>query len=161
MYCGKCGFLNSGDNNFCSKCGNPLYVSTASIAAQPEHHHHSTLDIKMDLSMAKLKHMSWRIRIRDFLDGKTVLTRAEAVSHTDCDFGKWLYSAGLREYSSIPEMKDVEAEHRQLHALVHSIIDDKNTGNVAKAEEDYRSLSNTSNKVIELIDRILVKVTAE
>lgn len=160
MYCGKCGFLNAGDNNFCSKCGNPLYASTASIAAQPEHQHHSTLDIKMDLSMAKLKHLSWRIRIRDFLDGKTVLTQAEAVSHTDCDFGKWLYSGGIREYSSIPEMNEVEAEHRNLHILVHTIIDDKNSGNIAKAEEDYRALSSSSNKVVALIDIILAKLTA-
>jgi two-component system chemotaxis sensor kinase CheA len=62
-------------------------------------------------SQARTKHQQWLGRLRDALDGKTTITTKEAGSHTGCAFGKWLYSAGLKNYGDLPEIHAVVLWH--------------------------------------------------
>src|SRR5579864_1116347 len=55
-------------------------------------------------SQARTKHQQWLSRLRDVLDGKATITTQQAGSHTGCAFGKWLYSAGLKNYGDLPEI---------------------------------------------------------
>ena len=44
----------------------------------------------LDFVSARSKHLLWKSRLRDFLDGKGGLTMAEAASYKDCALGKWI-----------------------------------------------------------------------
>src|SRR5512140_3144286 len=77
---------------------------------------------KLDLSAAKSAHLNWKARLRSFLDGKSTLTEAEAVSHKHCAFGKWYYSEGLKNYGHIAELKEVEQPHAELHTTIKDIV---------------------------------------
>ena len=57
----------------------------------------------LDFASARSKHLLWKSRLRDFLDGKGTLTMNEAISHKDCALGKWLYSSGLQQFGKLPE----------------------------------------------------------
>ncbi|MBI4996317.1 MAG: cache domain-containing protein [Rhodocyclales bacterium] len=114
-------------------------------------------DRKLDLSAAKMAHLNWKTRLRSFLDGQATLTEAEAVSHTDCAFGKWYYSEGLKNYGHIQELKDVEAPHAELHRTIKEIVKARNAGDKATAEKLYANVDHISRRIVGLLDLAEVK----
>ncbi len=107
----------------------------------------------LDLSSAKAAHLNWKTKLRSYLDGKSTLKEDQAVSHKHCEFGKWYYSDGLRKFGDIKALKEVEAPHEQLHALIREIIQLKQQGDVIGAEKKYRQVSDYSNTIVELLDQ--------
>lgn len=107
-----------------------------------------------DISLAKLKHNRWVLRLDDFLMGKEILSDEEVVSHRDCDLGKWLYSDGLDKYGSKPEMKEIERVHENIHTLIRKVIQLKNTGDSTAAENELQKLKALSDDLLRLLDKI-------
>ncbi|MBF0555492.1 MAG: CZB domain-containing protein [Nitrospirae bacterium] len=111
-----------------------------------------------DFSNARSKHLLWKSRLRDFLDGKESLTEAQAVSHKDCDLGKWLYSKGIDNYGQLPEMQKLETIHEELHSVVKQIVTLKNSGDAAGAENQYLQIGPMSKEIINLLTAIERKI---
>ncbi len=108
----------------------------------------------LDFALAKSKHLSWKARLRNFLDGSEALTLDQAVSHRDCDLGKWLYSSGLAEHGHLPAMKELEKLHTEMHGSVQSCISHKNQANEQAASQDYHAVSSLSDKIVGLLGDI-------
>ena len=105
-----------------------------------------------DFIDAKLKHLKWKYKIRHFLDGAGSLTQNQAISHRDSDFGKWYYSDGKKKYGHMESVQKIESLHEKLHHLVKEILDLKAKVEIQKAEEKYKKLIATSDKIILLLD---------
>ncbi|HEC18538.1 MAG TPA: hypothetical protein ENI97_04275 [Gammaproteobacteria bacterium] len=105
----------------------------------------------LDLSSAKAAHLNWMTKLRSFLDGKSTLSKEQAVSHHHCDFGKWYYSDGLKNFGHLQAIKDVEDPHEQLHELIRIIIDMKNNGQIEEAEKAYQNVASISEKIVNLL----------
>ncbi|MCS6906030.1 MAG: CZB domain-containing protein [Bacteroidia bacterium] len=101
----------------------------------------------IDFSLARFKHLNWRFRIRNFLDGKEVLTREQAVDHTQCDLGKWFYTEGKNKYGHLNVVQLFEKEHILLHQIVREIVQAKEEGNFQKAEALYQKLLQVSDNI--------------
>ncbi len=114
-----------------------------------------------DFSTARSKHLKWKSRIRDFLDGKESMDESQAVSAHDCDLGKWLYGTGMSKYGQLASMKELESVHSQLHATVKKIVSLKNSGNQAGAEAEFPKIEQFSQRVVELLRQIEQEVTAK
>lgn len=110
--------------------------------------------MSLDFATAKLKHMSWKLKLRDFLDGKPGLTAAQATSHRDCDLGKWMYSDGIKRYASVPEMAELEKVHESLHKTIKSIVDLRTGGKLKEAEAEFSKVEPISKKIVELLTTI-------
>lgn len=108
----------------------------------------------LDVTSAKAKHLSWKTKIRSFLDGRGVLTMDQAVSHRDCDLGKWLYSEGMEQLGHLREMEDLEKTHADMHAHIKTIIAKKDAGDAHAAENGYVAVDQLSSKVVGLLDNI-------
>ena len=106
----------------------------------------------LDLSSAKAAHLNWKTKLRSFLDGKGSLSREQAVSHHHCEFGKWYYSDGLKNFGHLQALIDVEDPHEQLHELIRMIIDMKNNGQIAEAESAYQNVADLSEKIVGLLN---------
>jgi methyl-accepting chemotaxis protein len=106
----------------------------------------------------KIKHRAWKSRLKDFLDGKGGLTEAQAVSHKDCDLGKWMYTEGMAQLSAVPEMKSLEKVHINLHDTVKRIVSLKNQGKVADAEAEFTKIEPISDEIVELLTQVEKKV---
>ncbi|MBI4945371.1 MAG: CZB domain-containing protein [Bacteroidetes bacterium] len=102
----------------------------------------------VDFSTARFKHLNWKFRIRNFLDGKETLTAEQAVSHHHCDLGKWFYAEGKVKYGHLPSMQAFEVEHEKLHTTVKEIQQAKTKGELAKAEGLYKDLTKMSDKIV-------------
>ncbi len=109
---------------------------------------------KLDFALARTKHQAWKNRLRHFLDGQEPLTAAHAVSHKQCDLGKWLYSDGMRLYGDIPTMQEMEDVHEKMHGYIGDIIRHYNDGSKAEAEKLYQSVIQCSDTVIQCLDKV-------
>jgi hypothetical protein len=105
-----------------------------------------------------LKHSIWKAKLRDFLEGKQSLTREKALSHKDCDLGKWLYTDGLKKYEKIPGMQKLEKVHEDLHATVRKIIFLKESGDPLAAEVEYKKIEPISDELVSLLAEIAGRV---
>ncbi|WJW76425.1 methyl-accepting chemotaxis protein [Thiohalobacter sp. IOR34] len=115
----------------------------------------------VDFARARSTHLSWKTRLRAFLDGQEALSEAQAVSHHDCDLGKWLYASGLDQYGEFKEMKDLEQVHKDMHATIKRIVQLKNSGESEAAERLYGNIASMSQEVISLIDALERHVKGE
>ncbi len=112
-----------------------------------------------DFSRAKAAHLAWKDRIRAYLDGDDqAISRQQAVSHRHCVLGKWYYAEGLEKFGDIPEMRALEAPHERLHAVIHSILDAKESGRMTEAEQLYREVGELSRQIVGLLDLVERKV---
>jgi methyl-accepting chemotaxis protein len=108
----------------------------------------------VDFADLRFKHLQWRSKLRDFLDGKATLTDSEAVSERDCALGHWYYSEGMKNYGNIPEMRQIEKPHTDLHRMVKEVMRLKNTGKLKEAEKAYEKIGPLSGEVVSLLDVI-------
>lgn len=107
-----------------------------------------------DFAGAKLKHLTWKSKIRAFLDGKRTMSQGEALSHNECELGQWLFSVGLRKFGKNLLMIELDQKHQKLHALVKQILDLKRAGKVEEAETQYAVLLQTSDRIVSLLDEL-------
>ncbi len=114
----------------------------------------------IDLSAAKSAHLSWKTRLRSYLDGESSLTEQEAVSHFDCAFGKWYYSDGKQKYGQMQEFTSIERPHEQLHALVKEAIGHQSAGEHAQAESCYDQVAQISAEIVDKLTALEDRVQA-
>jgi methyl-accepting chemotaxis protein len=113
---------------------------------------------KFDFAVARVMHIAWKSGLRSFLDGKESLTEEQAVSHKDCDLGKWLYSDGLAGYSTMPEMQELEKVHVELHSIIKRVVQLKHSGDISTAEKELAKIEPVSQKIFSLLISIEQKV---
>lgn len=85
-----------------------------------------------ELRSARAAHMTWKAKLRGFLDGNVELDKNSSFAHTDCVFGKWYHGKGLAEFSHIPEMQDINAPHKKLHELIKQIVTLEDKGEMSR-----------------------------
>ena len=108
----------------------------------------------LDLTAAKSAHLSWKVRLRNFLDGKGGLTVDEAVSHRDCAFGRWYHSEGLNQYGHMQEMQAIADPHEKLHQCVKKAIELRQDKEFEQAERCYDEVSKLSATILELLNQL-------
>ncbi len=115
----------------------------------------------VDFTDIRLKHVTWRVRLDDFFEGKPGMTEEEATSHKACEMGKWLYSEGMKRYGTMPEMQELEKKHIELHATVNNIMTLKHSGNISAEKEEREKLDKILRKVMFLLVDIEQKLITQ
>ncbi len=106
---------------------------------------------KADFTDIRLKHVAWRTRLNEFLDGKKSMSEEEATSHKACDLGKWLYSSGMKKYGEMPEMQELEKIHIELHSTVKNVLTLKQSGNITGEKEELDKLDKILRQIMFLL----------
>ncbi|CAK0774180.1 methyl-accepting chemotaxis protein [Gammaproteobacteria bacterium] len=113
---------------------------------------------RFDFNAAKAAHLAWKTRLRSFLNGTGPLTREQAVSHHHCQLGKWYYSEGLSKYGHIPEMRQIESPHAELHNIIKNILRLKEAGDTRGAEAEFSKVEAISKQIVGLLDKVEKKM---
>ncbi len=82
----------------------------------------------------------------------------ELSSHRDCILGQWYYTDGLKNFSHIPKMKELEPPHEEIHRVIHNVVDYKQAGDNDKALKEFEKVTPLSAQIVEIIDRIIAKL---
>lgn len=107
-----------------------------------------------DFGAAREAHLAWKKRISDYLVGRSVLTRNQAVSHKDCVLGKWYYADGINKYGALPLFCAIEEPHAQLHATIRQIIEHKEEGRREEAQALFENIESLSGRIVGLLDEL-------
>jgi methyl-accepting chemotaxis protein len=110
------------------------------------------------LQQAMVAHLSWKTKLRGFLDGKGSLDERVAFDHTACGFGVWYENVGRKELSHIREINEIEKPHRELHQLIKRIVDLKKQGDMEAAEREYQRVAPLSETIVTMIQAIKNKI---
>lgn len=110
--------------------------------------------MQFDFHQAKMMHLNWKVRLRDYLDGRTTLTDLQAGDHRECELGRWLRSGVRQHCSALPEMRVLDAVHEQLHAVIRNVVRERSLGNRINAEAVYLQIQPLSRELIKLLDMI-------
>jgi PAS domain S-box-containing protein len=107
---------------------------------------------ELDFTNDKVKHLKWKFKVRNFLDGKGSLNLSQAILPVDCETGKWFNTIGKEKYAAFLSFDKFEKEHENLHHLVTEIIGLKEENKTQKAEEKYMELVQSIDKIILILD---------
>lgn len=108
-----------------------------------------------DFTLAKEKHLEWMYRIKKLLDGeKNAISLDAAISHYQCDLGKWFYGEGKVKFGHIKAIQEFEKEHILLHMLTKEIIMSLEEGNVKAANEQFMKLQITSENLLKILTEV-------
>jgi two-component system chemotaxis sensor kinase CheA len=113
----------------------------------------------IDFKLARDRHLAWKTRLLDYLDGKGMIDESEAASPRACAFGKWLYAEGLRDFGHLPSVQRLEQLHAQMHAAVGEVIRCKQKDGPTAAEAAFKKVETSLREVVALLD--VLKETAE
>jgi methyl-accepting chemotaxis protein len=87
------------------------------------------------------------------------LRASEVSDHTECDFGKWLYSVGLRTFGRFDEMKKIEPLHKEVHDEIKRIVEmspeQRKSPEGREALDRFRA---KSDRLVETLDTLEGKV---
>ncbi|MCW5199329.1 CZB domain-containing protein [Desulfobulbus sp. F1] len=78
--------------------------------------------ITMDLQAALIAHLNWKSKLSDFFYGLEELSIADVADHTGCEFGKWLYSKGLKSLAGFSELHELEQLHKEVHESIRILV---------------------------------------
>ena len=110
----------------------------------------------MDLQMAIIVHLNWKSKLSDFFYGVEDLNAADIPDHTTCDFGKWLYSQGMEEFSAFTiDMNRLEALHKEVHKSInHLIALPKERRMSAEGKEVLAAFKGKCDNLVQLMEKI-------
>lgn len=70
----------------------------------------------MNLDNAILAHYEWKNKLKAAIAGKAQLDAATISLDNCCEFGKWLYGDGGKQYGKKPEFTALLQKHKTFHA---------------------------------------------
>lgn len=108
--------------------------------------------MQIDFSVARTLHLLWRGKLRDFLDGRHVMTLAQAVAPHECDLGRWLHAVGLPAYGHLREVQRVCSVHAEMHTAVRGVLELRLEGDAEGAESEYLRVLALSDELMKLLN---------
>ena len=114
----------------------------------------------LDFSMARLDHLEWKRKLKSSLEGAGEPSEWLAISHKDCELGKWLYSRGLQKYDHYPLILELERTHEELHSIAKNILQKRDSGDRLAAKQEFSKMKPVSDKVIALLMELEKQVEA-
>ena len=120
--------------------------------------HSTAAAVSLDFTVIKTAHRSWRLKLRNFLDGRENLTAERLASHRDCELGKWLYGDGGAAYGQLAGFQELEEKHKQMHSMVKEVVELKHAGKVAPAEQRFLMVCQSADAVVGLLTQLETQV---
>ena len=82
-----------------------------------------SLNITFDVSLARLAHLDWLVRVEKALAGGADSAPSALQYYRDCDLGVWLHGQARRRYRDCADITRLTVEHRRFHhAVEHAVI---------------------------------------
>ena len=111
----------------------------------------------MNLDEAIAAHISWKVKLREFISGKGEKLHSESVCKDNlCDLGKWIYGKGM-DYMATPAYQNLKKEHAHFHRCAAEIVRTVESGDPKTAETMLTTGSNfakSSTAIVKLIGQL-------
>lgn len=103
---------------------------------------------------AKSDHMIWMRKLSQMLAGRAALNPDELSDHHSCRLGKWYYAQTDTEFTSLPEWRELEPPHAEVHKAGIDAARCYSRGDIEGAILAVKKADGASKKVMTLLTRI-------
>jgi methyl-accepting chemotaxis protein len=107
-----------------------------------------------EFALAKIKHQTWRLRLRSYLLGSSGVREAELTSPHECALGKWIYQKGVPKHGDDPEMQQLEREHASLHEFAEKLVRLKKEGHTDEITRSIPAVQALSDRIVLLLNKL-------
>ncbi len=101
----------------------------------------------LPLLHAGVEHRAWVASLGRCLAGDTVPKLP--LDHRQCNFGRWLHTAGRASYGARPAFQAVDALHQRMHALALELLEIRRRGRAPEALARLEELHDLRSKLME------------
>ncbi len=108
----------------------------------------------VDFARVKMAHLSWRLKLRRFLDGQENLDPSKIASHQTCELGQWIYAGGMAAYAQVPAFQELEKKHQAMHTLVQQLVELKHAGKGQQAEKEFSRVTAAAEEVVAVLGKV-------
>lgn len=91
------------------------------------------MSLKDEINQAISAHGQWKVKFRDFMDGKLDLDPNVVKQNNQCQFGKWLEGDG-RKLMAKGDFDEIHRLHTEFHKAAGDVVVKKKAGDVAGAQ---------------------------
>lgn len=106
---------------------------------------------EIDLVKAVEAHINWKLRLQNYLDGKSAEKLDPMVICRDdqCELGKWIHGPATDHFHGVEAFNHLRADHAQFHYVAGNVIKHAQDNNRPAAEALMGSeYSHVSHKVV-------------
>ncbi|MCP4125829.1 MAG: hypothetical protein GY753_02050 [Gammaproteobacteria bacterium] len=101
-----------------------------------------------DFELARAVHRDWVTSIEAFLDGEDNISVETAISHHECELGKWYDTQGMALYGHIDQMEQLGHDHKLLHEFINRVVSKQEQGVKVNKKDVMGYVSNLSAQIL-------------
>jgi hypothetical protein len=109
--------------------------------------------IKQDFESALVKHISFKARLRSFLYGNNS-AEAPLRDADQCGLGKWITNRRLGSYAHLPEMRELDQQHRLIHQQANQLMDLHLAGQRDEALAGFKAVQKRADDIVVLMQTL-------
>jgi hypothetical protein len=111
------------------------------------------LKIKHEFESATVKHILFKSKVKSYLYGAAT-DLEPIVNYRVCSFGQWIYERGIPLFGQLPEMRELEIVHKEIHDFASYLVELKQKNQTDKALDELPNLEAKANEIFGLLKRV-------
>lgn len=113
--------------------------------------------IKQDFESALVKHFSFKARLRSFLHGNSN-EQGPLRDPDQCGLGQWITARRQGDYQHLPEMGELDRQHRLIHRQANRLMDLHLTGHREEALSGFGEVQVLADSMMALLQTMEAKL---
>lgn len=113
--------------------------------------------IKQDFESALVKHISFKARLRSFLYGNNSAV-APLRDPDQCGLGKWITSRRAGDYAHLPEIQELDQQHRLIHQQANRLMDLHIAGHRDEALAGFKEVQLVADHMVTVLQTMEAKL---
>ncbi|QKG58732.1 CZB domain-containing protein [Hymenobacter sp. BRD128] len=113
--------------------------------------------IKQDFESALVKHFSFKARLRSFLHGNSN-EQGPLRDADQCALGQWITERRQGPYSHLPELRELDLQHRLIHQQANRLMDLHLTGHREEALAGFGEVQVLADNILALLQTMEAKL---
>jgi len=109
--------------------------------------------IKQDFESALVKHFSFKARLRSFLHGNGN-EHGPLRDPDQCSLGQWIAERRQGAYRHLPEMRELDQQHRLIHQQANRLMDLHLAGRQEEAQAGFGEVQALADHILTLLQTI-------
>jgi len=107
-------------------------------------------ELKQEFDTASVRHLLFKSKLRSFLYGSN--TAEEPIRDPNvCALGKWINERALIVYAHLPESKELDQVHQQIHKEANRLMDLRLAGKAEQAITGLADVQVLAERITELL----------
>ena len=115
----------------------------------------------LPLLMGEMDHRRWLKELKRLIEDDSVALQASRFDMETCPFADWLATGGAERYGTTDTFRQIDRQHRQLHAVGSELIGLCAAGQCSAAKARFGELETAIDKMADAINALLISTSMQ